>query len=126
MMIGTRALPCATMQVPIETSGWLLADLDALPTKIGAALLLGERRPIGLDTGGGRSSEELQYPRRHSSPQHRLVAIAIYSRELSIPTDFRRRFLATSIVVPVPQNGSRTIPSSGQVARIGILQRSSG
>ena len=37
-----------------------------------------------------------------------------------MPIDFLPAWDATSIVVPVPQNGSSTTPSRGQDAAIGI------
>ena len=43
-----------------------------------------------------------------------------------MPIDFLLCLNATKAVVPLPENGSNTIPSNGQVAKIGILQTSSG
>ena len=50
----------------------------------------------------------------------------MYSSEISSPIDLRLCFMATKDVVPLPEKGSNTIPLSGQVARIGILHKSSG
>src|SRR5947199_294051 len=61
-----------------------------------------------------------------SSSNLGFVFIPRYSLDISIPIDFLPNIRATRFVVPVPQNGSRTTPSIGQVARIGILHKSSG
>ena len=52
--------------------------------------------------------------------------VCIYSGLKSIPTPHLPNFNAAETVVPVPLNGSKTIPPSGQVAMIGILKSSSG
>ena len=45
---------------------------------------------------------------------------------MSIPIDLCLSCAATKLVVPVPTNGSNTIPSGGQVNTIGVLTKSSG
>lgn len=62
----------------------------------------------------------------HRSESHLSWALAKYCLEISMPTDFRPRFLAVIKVVPVPQKGSSAMPPSGQVASRGRRQRSIG
>ena len=50
----------------------------------------------------------------HGSVALLCSAIARYSLARSMPTDFRPRILATDMVVPVPQKGSRTSPPTGR------------
>ena len=81
--------------------------------------------PCNDASGAGRLLWPLQFDDRgHSSSRHH--GKVRYSAEISMPIDFRPSAKATTFVVPVPVNGSRTVPPSGQVASIGILHRSSG
>lgn len=66
-------------------------------------------------------------PTNHSSrTPHRSFASSIYSSDISIPIDCRFILMATILVVPVPENGSSTVPSGGHVKTIGTLTKSSG
>ena len=56
----------------------------------------------------------------------RFMAIFQYSGLISTPTKWRRRRLATTPVVPLPANGSRTVPPSGHPANMHGSTRRSG
>jgi len=101
-----------------------LSDFQALSVQE-RALLTGDRRRLVLIRINRRKTEQL-CNLAHKSNMHLSFAIRMYSAEISIPTDFLPSWNATRLVVPLPVKGSSTIPLSGHVARIGILQRSSG
>lgn len=98
-----------------------LSYFDALALEKWTGLLFRCLRPI--DLGLSIVTEQLGDLRHRTQ---RLSAMRMYSGETSIPTDLRPSMRATRIVVPVPQKGSSTTPAGGQVASMGILQRSSG
>jgi hypothetical protein len=70
-------------------------------------------------------TEQLHYF-THDRDSHLFLVSSKYRREMSIPTDLRPRFRAATSVVPVPQNGSSTVPPSGQVASNGRIQDPTG
>src|SRR5262249_3840974 len=106
-----------------------LAVLEAFPTE--KRTPLSGRDDLPISRLKGRQSVQFSYLRRCSSFAHRRSlhlssANRRYSLDISIPTDLRPSQNATRFVVPVPANGSNTIPPSGHVARIGIRHKSSG
>ena len=102
-----------------------LPDLDALAVEKRAPLAAENRVPLGTKLVQRRFTKKFEDV-AHKSVALLSFAISRYSLERSMPTDFRPNALATDMVVPVPQKGSRTSPPTGEVARIGILQTSSG
>jgi hypothetical protein len=54
--------------------------------------------------------------------EQRAFAMPMYRSEMSMPTYRLPCAIAATIVEPVPQKGSITIPPDGHVARIGIRQ----
>src|SRR5690348_4794389 len=102
-----------------------LSYFDASSMEIWTDCLFYYNFPLRFQTQTYWHSIKLKYS-GHKSLIHLSSASCKYSFERSMPTDFLSRFCATYIVVPVPQNGSRTIPSGGQVATIGILHKSAG
>ena len=62
----------------------------------------------------------------YSEILHLFFAMDIYSFAISMPIDFRLYSIATKQDVPVPTNGSNTIPFFGQVNIIGVRHKSAG
>ena len=100
-----------------------LASFQAFPVEKRALLPFDNRRPTGFLL----SRNPVEFGNlRHRRSRHRSRAAVRYSSETSIPMDLRPKVKATRLVVPVPLKGSSTTPSSGQVARMGSLHKSSG
>src|SRR5205807_884491 len=103
--------------------GLALAILEALAVEERTLLFASDPRPVRGLAGG----ESVKFGNLgHRSSLHLSSATRRYSSARSIPMDFLPNWNATRFVVPVPAKGSSTTPPSGQVDKIGILQRSSG
>src|SRR5690606_13699175 len=77
-------------------------------------------------TGQRQVEPEVPLSCTHLPASSLFFAISIYSGLSSIPTQSRPCFCATRPVVPLPKNGSRTIPPGGDPAKMHGSIRSGG